>query len=178
MLTKRRKAPCSSTTRALMPGKLDSRESMTAARVAPSASTWDWSWVYVRRIVGMRTETVMAGAPWSGVGSGDAGGDERIVRGIDGGCGSNATGDRVEGLESVAGVEHDSLGVRVELAVLEQLLERRDGDAAGRLGEDALGAGEQGDALADLVLAAVLERAAGASGDVEHVRAVGRADDR
>ena len=61
--------------------------------------------------------------------------------------------------------------------VATQLPQRRHGDAAGRLGEDALGAGEQLDALDDLVVGDVLDRAAGAADDVEHVGPVGRVAD-
>ena len=66
----------------------------------------------------------------------------------------------------------------VELAGLDELLQHADGGAAGGLGEDALGAGQQQDALAHLVVADVLDRAAGAAADVEHVDAVGRVADR
>ena len=53
------------------------------------------------------------------------------------------------------------------------LLQRRDGDAAGGLGEDALGPGQQPDALDDLVVGDVLDGPTGAAGDVERVRPVG-----
>src|SRR5947209_5320953 len=45
-------------------------------------------------------------------------------------------GDRVEGLQPVAGVDDHRLGVRVEQAVLEQLAQHAEGDAAGGLAED------------------------------------------
>ena len=61
----------------------------------------------------------------------------------------------------------------VELAGLDELLQHADRGAAGGLGEDALGAGQQHDALAHLVVADVLHRAAGAAADVEDVDAVG-----
>ena len=63
--------------------------------------------------------------------------------------------------------------VGVELAGLDELLQHADRGAAGGLGEDALGAGQQQDAVADLVVGDVLDRAAGAAADVEHVEAVG-----
>ena len=103
---------------------------------------------------------------------------ERGVARLDRGRRADPVGDRVEGLEAVAGVEHDRLGVGVELPGLDQLLQRRDGDPAGGLGEDALGAGEQLDAVADLLVGDVLDRAAGAAADVEDVGAVGRVADR
>ena len=64
--------------------------------------------------------------------------------------GPDTPAHRVEGLEPVAGVEDDRLRVGVELAGCQQLAERRHGHPAGRLGEDALGAGQQPDALDDL----------------------------
>src|SRR5262249_24324989 len=46
-------------------------------------------------------------------------------------CRTDPTFDRVEGFESFTGVEHNRLGVRVEPAGGDQLLEHRDGHPAG-----------------------------------------------
>src|ERR1700750_1584537 len=116
-------------------------------------------------MVGMRTETDMGWTPGSGGGSGggsgDAGGGEGGVRRLDGRGRADDAGHRVEGLQAVAGVDDDGLERGVELAGLDELLEHTDGGAARGLGEDALRAGQQHDALADLVVADVLDRAAG-----------------
>src|SRR5207237_1102877 len=78
----------------------------------------------------------------------------------------------------VAGVDDDRFGLGVELSGLDQLLQGRDGDTAGGLGEDALGPGQQLDALDDLFVTDVRDHTAGTPGDVEHVRAVRRVADR
>ena len=57
------------------------------------------------------------------------------------------------------------------------LLRGRDRHAARRLGEHALGPGQQPDALDDLVVGDVRHRAAGAAHGVEHVGPVGRVAD-
>ena len=93
-------------------------------------------------------------------------------------AGSDPVGDGVEGLQAHAGVDDDGLEGGVELAGLDELLQHADRGAAGGLGEDALGAGQQQDALAHLVVGDVLDRAAGAPADVEHVDAVGGVADR
>ena len=103
---------------------------------------------------------------------------ERGVRRVDGGRRTHPVRNRVERLEAVTGVEHDRLAVGVELAGLHQLLQHADGHAARGLREDALGAGQQLDALADLLVVDVLDGAAGTTGDVEHVGTVGRVADR
>ena len=90
----------------------------------------------------------------------------------------DAVGDGVEGLQAVTGDEQDGLGVGVDLAGLDQLLRGRDGDATGGLGEDTLGAGQQLDGVAHLVVGDVADRAPGAAHRVQHVRAVGRVADR
>src|SRR3712207_6512077 len=110
-------------------------------------------------MVGMRTETLM----WSIFLSDHAGGYEGVVAGRDGGGGADAVGDRVEGLEAHAGVDDDGLERGVELAGLDELLRHADGRAAGGLREDPLGAGEEQDALADLVVGDVLDGTAGAA---------------
>src|SRR5215207_664891 len=177
MLTKRRSAPCSSTTRALMPGKVVSSESMTSVRVEPSAVTCDWSWVYVRRIVGIRTLmlTVLLGMVRV---SGDVGGHEGLVRWRDGGCGVDQIGDGVQGLEAVARVDDDRLEVRVELTRLGELLQHAHRGAARGLGEDALRASEEHDRFADLVVGDVGNGAARLPADVEDVHAIGGIADR
>src|SRR5688572_24398818 len=125
-----------------MPAKLASRSSRTAARVSPLALTSDSPLVYVRRMVGMRTETAI------GVSSDEIGSGEGGVGRLDGGRGADPVGDRVERLEAMAGVDDHCLEGGVELAGFDELLQHADGGAAGSLGEDALGAGEQHDALA------------------------------
>src|SRR6266700_7918483 len=85
--------------------------------------------------------------------------------------------DRVEGLQPVARVDDHRLGLRFELALLEELAQHADGDAAGRLAEDALAPGEQPDRVDDLVVAHVGDRPAGAAHHVEYVWPVGRVAD-
>src|SRR3954454_22013194 len=63
--------------------------------------------------------------------------------------GGDDGGDRLQGLEALAGVEDDGLLGRVEPAVLHELPQHRGGDAARGLGEDAGGAGQVPDALHD-----------------------------
>ena len=87
----------------------------------------------------------------------------------------SATASRV--FRPIAGVDHDGLQGRVEPAGLDQLLQAGHRGPAGGLGEDPLGAGQQQDALAHLVVADVLDRTTGAAADVEHVGAVGRVAD-
>ena len=95
-----------------------------------------------------------------------------------GGRRADLTGHRVEGLQPVTGDHQDGLGVRVQLAGLEQLPGGGDGDPARGLGEHTLGLGEQPDARDDLGVGDVRERAAGAPDGVQDVRAVGRVPDR
>ena len=101
-----------------------------------------------------------------------------LARGRDGRARGDAVGDGVERLQAVTGDEQDGLGVGVDLAGLDQLLRGRDGDATGGLGEDTLGAGQQLDGVAHLVVGDVADRAPGAAHRVQHVRAVGRVADR
>src|SRR5215204_4045451 len=177
MLTKRRSAPCSSTTRALMPGKVDSSESMTSVRVEPLAVTCDWSWVYVRRIVGIRTLmlTVLLGVVRV---SGDVGGQEGLVGWRDGGCWADQVGDGVEGFEAVARVDDDRLEVRVELTRLGQLLQHTHRGAARGLGEYAFRTSQQHDRLTDVDVGDVGNGATRLAADVEDVHAVGGIADR
>src|SRR5699024_12690639 len=86
--------------------------------------------------------------------------------------------DGVECLEAVSGVEHDRLGLRVELALVDQLAQDAGGDTAGRLGENALGTRQAVDGVDDFVVAHVCDGASGALCDVEHVGTVGRVADR
>src|SRR5437763_806303 len=91
---------------------------------------------------------------------------EHGANGVGGGRNRGARADLalhgVEGLQAVTGDDQHRLGVRVELAGFDELLRRRDGDPAGGFGEHALGAGQQPDALDDLLVAHVLDSAAGA----------------
>src|SRR6478672_4072563 len=142
-------------------------------------------------MVGIRTETLMTllemTAPsrrlWLGnyaraARSGEAGGGERGVRRVDGRRRAHGAGDRVQGLEPVAGVDHHGLQRGVELAGLDQLLQYADRGAPRRLGEDPLRPRQEHDRVADLVVVDVLDRATGLPADVEHVDAVGRVADR
>jgi competence protein ComEC len=102
----------------------------------------------------------------------------RLAAGGDGGRRADLAGHRVEGLEAVAGDQQDGLGLGVELPGLDELLGRRHGDATGGLGEHALRAGEQADALDHFGVADVGDRPAGPAHRVEHVRAVRGVADR
>ena len=81
----------------------------------------------------------------SSSGQAEAGRDEGGVRRLDGGGRPDRVGHRVERLQAVAGVDDDGLERGVELAGLDELLQHADRGAAGGLGEDALGAGQQHD---------------------------------
>src|ERR1044072_1708451 len=74
--------------------------------------------------------------------SGDAGRGESSVRRVDGGRRADRVADRVEGLQSHPGVDHDGLLGRVQLTGLDQLAQAGDRRTAGGLGEDPLGAGQ------------------------------------
>ena len=87
-------------------------------------------------------------------------------------------GDRVEGLQPVAGVEQHDLGPRIDEALGEQLAVGRHDDAAGGLGEDALGARQELDAVDDLVVAHVGDRPTGPAHDIERVGPVRGIADR
>ncbi|GAY12093.1 ComEC/Rec2-related protein [Pseudonocardia sp. N23] len=101
-----------------------------------------------------------------------------LAGGRHGGGRGDAVGDGVERLEAVAGDEQDGLGVGVDLAGLDELLRGGDGDPTRGLGEHTLGAGEQLDSVAHLVVGDVPDRPAGAAHRVQDVRAVGRVADR
>src|SRR4051794_31991190 len=122
-------------------------------------------------MVGIRTWTLKVSprVRWGG-GAGearseDAGGRGRGVRRLDRGSRTDDPRDGVEGLQPVAGVDHDGLERGVELAGVDELLQHADRGATGGLGEDALGAGEQHDALTDLVVGDVLDGSAGLPAD-------------
>src|SRR5690606_17292539 len=74
---------------------------------------------------------------------------------------------------AVPRVDDHGFGGRVEGTGPDELAQGRDGDAAGGLAEDALGAGEQPDALDHLLVGDVLDGAVRAADDVQDVRAVG-----
>lgn len=74
--------------------------------------------------------------------------------------------------------QQDGVRVGVQLAELQELAGGRDGDPAGGFGEDSFGAGQQSDALHDLVVGDVGQCAFGPPDGVEHVGAVGWVADR
>src|SRR6516165_5090645 len=144
-LTKRRKLPASSTIRPARPGYAASRLAMTSRRVPGSAFTSAEPPVNVRRMVGIRTETLMDEPPFLGVArssmKGVAGssieppryrpsrGGPAGVRGLPGlECGQRGPdprldavrADRVQRLQAVAGIDDDGLCAGVEQAVGEQ----------------------------------------------------------
>src|SRR5680860_1206027 len=136
-------------------------------------------------MVGIRTWTLMAllevGEWGVRVGrreSDDAGAGEGGVRRLDGGRSTHSVRDRVERLEAHARVDHDRLPGRVELAGVDELLQDADRRTTGGLGEDALVASEQQDAVAYLVVGDVLDGATRAAADVQDVGTVGRVSDR
>src|SRR5690606_24380397 len=105
--------------------------------------------------------------------SGQAGGAEGFQgRGDVRGRGDDGR-DGVQGLQAVPRVDDHGFGGRVEGTGPDELAQGRDGDAAGGLAEDALGAGEQPDALDHLLVGDVLDGAVRAADDVQDVRAVG-----
>ena len=163
-----------------MPGWFFSRSAMTSARVAPSAGDLGLA-AGVGAQDGRDTDVdAHVGAPSSDHSGLSRRGRRRGTRPgwADGRGRAGGRGDRVQGLEAVAGVEDDGGQGRVEQTGLDQLLRHADGHPARRLGEDALGAGQQLDRVDDLLVVDVLDGAAGAAGDVQHVRAVGRVADR
>ena len=86
-------------------------------------------------------------------------------------------GDRLSRLETVAGdVSHGGF-VRIDLALLHQLLQHGDGGTACGFGENALGFSQQLDALDDLGVADGGDAAVGLLGDVDGVGAVCRVAD-
>ena len=122
------------------PGCAASRPSSTSATVPPSALTSASPPESSRSWVGMRTVTAMTHfSSWSG---GNASWNASSVGG-DHGRGADGRLDRVERLEAVAGDVGDDALVGPDDALGGEPLQRRDGDAARGLGEDALGAGEQ-----------------------------------
>ena len=129
-----------------------------------------------RRPAGPRGPTA---GPVRGPGSGAL--RQRVAHGParrrDRGGRADLPGHGVEGLEAVPGDQQHRLGVRVDPARLDELLRRGHGDAARRLGEHALRPRQQADALHDLGVADVADRAAGAAHRVEHVGPVGRVAD-
>ena len=84
----------------------------------------------------------------------------------------------LDGLVAVAGDADDDRLVARHRAALDELARRGHRDAAGRLGEDALGLGQQLDALDDLVLLHHRAAAARRSHRAQHLEAVGGIADR
>src|SRR5690242_3920591 len=153
-LTKRRSSPASSNNRSWNPACFASRSLSTSATVAPSALISALPPDSSRSCVGMRTVTAINSLL---VGSlADRVGRERLVEGVerwgDHRGGSDGRLDRVERLEPVAGDVGDHTLVGPDDPLGREPLQRGDGDAAGGLGEDALGAGEQLHRVDDLVV--------------------------
>ncbi len=132
--TKRRSLPASSKRRSPKPGWAASRALRTSPTVAPSTATSPAPPVRVRSWVGMRTWSACSSSKVDGVverveGRGDRGRRPHVGR------------DGVDRLEAVAGDVGDDPLVGADDALGGELGQRGDGDAAGGLGEDPLGAG-------------------------------------
>src|SRR5680860_1177977 len=91
---------------------------------------------------------------------------------------ADPVGQRVGGLQPVAGDDRHGALPWFDAALHHQLAQRRDGDAGGGLAEDALRAGEQLDAVDHLGVGDVLHPPAGAAHRVDGVVAVRRVADR
>ena len=85
---------------------------------------------------------------------------------------------RFLGLQAVAGDAEDGRLVAVDPALLDQLLGDGQGHAAGGLGPDPLGLGEQLHGVDDRVVVDVLAPAAGVADQLRGEVAVGRVADR
>src|SRR5829696_6318807 len=152
----------------------------------PPVRTRTWNWNRARTYIRKWPVAVHRCHPVARIGrrvarprpsADEAGGPDRLERGLHAVGGTDDRLERVEGLQALAGVEDDGLLGRVQAPVLDELPQDRHGHAAGGLGEDAGGPGEVADALDDLVVAHPAHRAAGAPDGVEGVGPIGRVAD-
>src|ERR1051326_4004774 len=148
---KRRSVPDSSHTLARKPGYFESRLSSTSLTVAASTSTVSAPDVNLRSGVGITTLSDMVHTPKDFFECGELRLDHLWRREI----------QRVESLQSVSGDRQNRQIRFLDPALLHQFLRNRDGDAAGRLREDAFCFREQLNAGNDLLVRAVFSPAAG-----------------
>src|SRR2546428_6998196 len=158
MVMKRRSEPSSSQRRSLKPGNWRSRSSITAPTLPPSARTFLAP--PATRCSGVGTRTVTLMELHSHQGALAPGALERPERRLDPDRPRDLVDDRLLGLEAVAGHVGDDRLVAPDRALLDQPLQDRDRHAAGALGEDPLGLGQQLDAGHDLAILGRAGRAA------------------